>query len=366
MKILWITNIPSPYRVDFFNLLGTECELTVLFERRVSSERNESWSKFEFENFKGILLHGLNLGVDKAVSLAVIKYLKLNRYDQVVISNIASPTGILAIEYMRMRGIPYLIEGDGGIPKDGKGVKERFKKHIISGAKGYFSTSTKHNLYYNKYGANKDSIYKYPFTSLYSKDILTDVASIKKKREYKLQVGIKEEIAVVSIGQFIYRKGYDTLLNSAKMISEKAGIHIIGGTPTKEYLTLIDDNKLNNIYFHDFKHKMELRKWLMAADIFVLPTREDIWGLVINEAMAMGIPIVTTSNCVAGLELIENDINGYIVPSDDSDILAKKLNVLIEDDDLRIKIGKNNLTKISEYTFEEMVKRHIHVFNLLK
>ena len=46
MKILWLTNIPSPYRVKFFNELGTKCDLTVVFEKRSSSERDESWKKF--------------------------------------------------------------------------------------------------------------------------------------------------------------------------------------------------------------------------------------------------------------------------------------------------------------------------------
>lgn len=54
MKILWLTNIPSPYRVKFFNELGTKCDLTVVFEKRSSSERDESWKKFKTDNFKTI------------------------------------------------------------------------------------------------------------------------------------------------------------------------------------------------------------------------------------------------------------------------------------------------------------------------
>jgi len=56
MKILWLTNVPSPYRVDFFNELGKKCELTVLFEKRTSDERDRSWENYEFLNFTGVFL----------------------------------------------------------------------------------------------------------------------------------------------------------------------------------------------------------------------------------------------------------------------------------------------------------------------
>ena len=62
-----------------------------------------------------------------------------------------------------------------------------------------------------------------------------------------------------------------------------------------------------------------------------MPTREDIWGLVINEAMAYGLPIITTDNCLAGLELIKNEENGYIIPVNNTELLAQyaKLQLII-------------------------------------
>ena len=56
MKILWLTNIPSPYRVDFFNELGKLCELTVLFEKKAASDRDDSWKNFEAKNFTPVFL----------------------------------------------------------------------------------------------------------------------------------------------------------------------------------------------------------------------------------------------------------------------------------------------------------------------
>lgn len=76
MKILWLTNVPSPYRVDFFNELGKSCELTVLFEKRTSDERNKSWQNYKFLNFTGVFLNGKSVNTDTAICPGVVKYVK--------------------------------------------------------------------------------------------------------------------------------------------------------------------------------------------------------------------------------------------------------------------------------------------------
>ena len=74
---------------------------------------------------------------------------------------------------------------------------------------------------------------------------------------------------------------------------------------------------LKNINFLEFEKKEVLYKYYKAADLFILPTREDIWGLVINEAMAHGLPVITTKKCVAGMELVIKGVNGEIVEVED-------------------------------------------------
>lgn len=64
----------------------------------------------------------------------------------------------------------------------------------------------------------------------------------------------------------------------------------------------------DNIVFVEFKTKEDLIDYYRAADLFVLPTREDIWGLVVNEAMAAGTPVITTTNCGAGMEILKMEM----------------------------------------------------------
>ena len=361
MRVLFLTNIPSPYRVNFFNCLGELCDLTVLFERESSSERDESWKNFSADKFRYRVLKGIKLGVAEAFCPGVKKHLKKNDYDAVIISNYTTPTGWLALRYLKKKKIPFFIEGDGGIAKSGKGVKERLKRRLLRGATGYFSTGKEHDNYYITYGVPEDKIYRYPFTSLFETDILKEPIREETKIKLKEDLGIEEEKMILAVGQFIHRKGFDVLLSSAKALSKDIGVYFVGGKPTEEYVQFCENNGLNNIHFIGFKKTAELKKYYCAADVFVHPTREDIWGLVINEAMAQGLPVVTTDKCVAGLELVKNGKNGYLVPVEDEQALTQAIIKVLGDD--RITMARESLKEIQGYTFEEMAKRHIEVLS---
>ena len=104
----------------------------------------------------------------------------------------------------------------------------------------------------------------------------------------------------------------------------------------------------------------ELKQYMSISDLFVHPTREDIWGLVINEAMSYGLPVLTTNMCVAGVELLPQTC---IVRSEDVNGLKEKILEVIYDNDELKRMSDRNLEKIKKYTIEEMVNNHINIFN---
>lgn len=362
MKVLWLTNIPSPYRVDFFNELGKSCKLYVLFEKADSSDRNKSWVSHSFLHFTGIFLTGISVATDKAFCPKVIRILRQKCFDIIVVNNPATPTGILAIEYMKLLKMTYLIEGDGGTPKDGKGIKERYKKHLIRGAAAYFSSAISHDEYYMRYGARREVVYRYPFTSIRQEEILTSIPNREEKDRIRKKIGVEEKKIVLSVGRVIPVKGFDLLLRAAQGLPPDTGIYIVGGTPMKEHIELIKKEGLENIHFIEFMTKEQLSAYYRMADLFVLPTRGDSWGLVINEAMGYGLPVVTTDRCVAGLELVEDNRNGFLIPVGRVTILAQKIKQILEQGDLRDSMAQYSLQKIKGYTIEAMAARHIEVF----
>ena len=145
-------------------------------------------------------------------------------------------------------------------------------------------------------------------------------------------------------------------------LAENIGFYIVGGEAPADIAAIVEEHGLQNVHFIPHCDFSTLKKYYHAADVFVLPTRGDTWALVINEAMASGLPIITTERCIAGTQLIENDVNGYIIPVDRADILCDKINLLLNDEEKRKNMAKNNLEKIQPYYIENMAD---HVFRHL-
>lgn len=356
MRVLFMTNVPSPYRVDFFNELGKYCDLTVLFETDTAKSRDASWKTDKFLNFEAVFLKGIKVGEAEAFSLKVLQYLSKKKYDVIVVGMYSSPTGMMAIEYMKLRKIPFVISSDGGLIKDDKGIKYKLKARYIGAASAWLSTGTATTEYLCHYGACKSQVYVYPFSSVKDEDVLSKPVSQIEKDQLRYELGMTERRIVVSVGQFIYRKGYDILLKACKDVDKNVGVYIIGGEPTEEYIRLQKELHLSNVHFVGFTKKNLLSKYYKAADLFVLPTREDIWGLVVNEAMAYGLPVITTDKCVAGLEMVDNGITGDIIPVENIEILSNKL--VHQDNYSRARV----LDTARQYSIEQMAMKHIKCF----
>lgn len=359
MRVLFMTNIPSPYRVDFFNALGEKCNLTVLFENKTAKSRDVAWRADDIKNFTPVFLKGIRIGDAEAFCPGIVHFLNRKKYDLFVVGMYSSPTGMLAIEWMRIKKIPFVLSTDGGIKNLESNLKHKFKTHFIGSAMAWLSTGNVTNKYLEYYGADLSKTTIYPFTSVKCLKVLTKCIDKKEKASIKKQLGMVESKIILSVGQFIYRKGYDLLLQAIKSCDSDVGVYIVGGKATKEYITLKNELNLSNIYFVDFMPKNKLAEYYKAADMFVLPTREDIWGLVINEAMSYGLPVVTTDKCVAGLEMIRNNKNGVIVQNENIKELSKAINYVLKNADW---MGQEALKTAETYTIENMADVHINMF----
>lgn len=137
-------------------------------------------------------------------------------------------------------------------------------------------------------------------------------------------------------------------------------LYIVGDQPTNEFINMRSSLGVNDrVHFIGYKNKNELKEYYLASDLFCLQTRGDVWGLVINEAMSIGLPVIASDKCVAGLELIEDDVNGYVVPVEDVHLLNKRVETILQNEELCKQMGQHSLSKIHHYTIEEMAQKHI-------
>ncbi len=354
IKVLLTTNIPSPYFVEYADCLGKKCDLTVLFElKRATNRKNDWYGQINYKSFKMAFLNAKPFSAEAGLSFKIIKYLKSD-FDRIIIANPLTPTGIVALLYCRIKKIPFILQSEGGFRGSERGLKERFKKFLMEKATLYLSGMKGEWEYFLSYGATANKLRWYPFTSLTQEEIDKEIITEEEKQSLKLELGIKEEKIVISVGRTIPCKGFDILLKAKKDLPSNVGLYIVGGEITAEYKEIIEENNLKNVHFIDHCAPEVLDKYYHCSDVFVLMTRGDTWGLVINEAMAKGLPVITTDRCVAGLQLIEDGVNGYIIPVDSIEVLRSKIQLLLKDDNICKEMASNNLKKIQPYYIENM------------
>lgn len=368
MRVLFCTNLPSPYRVDFFNELGKYCELTVCYERRASSERNSKWIGKEAHCFKEEYLNLKLVGADRSKGSDLRKFVKDNTFDIIIFTNYVSESCIEAILFCKIKGIPYCIEYDGGFNKKDRLPKKLFKQFLLKKAKAHFTTCDRHIVYLEYLGIERKKIHKYPFTSLTKENLHEALKKRREKITYRRTLGMKEDQIVISVGRFSYNKGYgkgyDVLMKIAERMSGETGFYIIGDEPTKEFIDWKEEKQLSNVHFIGFKTKDELGIYYAAADAFVLLSRGDIWGLVVNEAMSYKLPVITTEDCMAGTELVKNGYNGYLVDLNNLDNIKEKIDLVVSSE-INKAYGNRSAEIISQYTIEKMVEIHMIYFKEL-
>ena len=142
-KVLYISNIEVPYRTEFFNQLSKSVDLTVLYERKKSANRDEKWTSSIKANYKIEYLEGIKVKNEYSFDLKILKYVFSNNYDKIIIGCYNSPSQILAILLMRLFRKKYILNLDGEYFLDGKSFKQKIKRFLIKGAQDYLIAGEK-------------------------------------------------------------------------------------------------------------------------------------------------------------------------------------------------------------------------------
>lgn len=345
-KVCWISNAPAPYKVAFMKELGKKVELYCLFETRKEADREKTWYDYNSQNFKAVYLEEKN---QKEVIRKMAK-----ECDVLIDSDYTKKICMYAVkEFHKNKKVIYM-HADGGLVIPRNFLIEKAISFVMKRHDYFLSSGNETDKYYKYYGVDQDNIKHYRFACMDKEELNMNSNMIMNKERYRNECNYKEEIVLFSVGQQIPRKGYDILVKSMIHISRNIGLYIAGGEPEQNVQEIINKNHLENIHFVGFKSKEELAKYYAGADIFVLPTRYDIWGLVINEAMSFGLPIISTNKCVAALEFNNLYENMKIIDIEDSKSLTNVICELIGNKEERLLLGEKSLKGIQNYCFENM------------
>ncbi|MEG4205987.1 glycosyltransferase family 4 protein [Microcoleus sp. Pol7_A1] len=172
------------------------------------------------------------------------------------------------------------------------------------------------------------------------------------------------------VGRITARKGIQTLLEACALLKNQGYVDysllIIGkGDQRKELETFIKECDFEEqVTWAGWVEYGNLGAYFQQADIFVFPTFEDVWGMVVPEAMVLGKPVLC-SNGAASCELIMSGENGYIFDPSSAKELADKMQSFLENPDLIKSMGERSRQIISKKTPETAAKAYVEVTSFL-
>jgi glycosyltransferase involved in cell wall biosynthesis len=211
--------------------------------------------------------------------------------------------------------------------------------------------------YYQNHGVPQDKLIFAPYAV--DNDRFAVQKSINKLVD-RQKFGIKpEQLVILYSGKLIEKKRPLDLLRAFHILkNNNAVLFFLGEGPLRDKITNeVENLKIENVIISGFVNQSEIGRIYNMADIFVMCSGVgETWGLSINEAMNLGLPILVSETCGSALDLVENDKNGYIFGEGSVSELKKYLEILCNDGQLRKRFGDFSMNKILRYSHLETVK----------
>jgi glycosyltransferase involved in cell wall biosynthesis len=351
-SLTFYTNIPSPYNSNLFEALSEKFILNVIYYSKL--EKGRQWDlDTDHPNYKHLLLE------DNIIAKLIQKYITEFHFSSKIFhqafndnsssillsGNYFSANTYIVLLVAKIRNKKIYWFGEKLLPTSNilkKVIKFILLKPILNSCKAIFCVGNEAIISYKYYGY-KGLCLNTPYsinTSNFNKSNLLH----KKLESLREKLNPHNDLIILTSGSLIRRKGIDiaikTFLKFSEIHNKKASLWILGdGSQKNELVNLTKDSI--KIFFHGFVQPEELPYYFNLAHIFLFCSRYDGWAVVINEALASGLPVVV-SNKVSASELIINDINGYVCDSENIDMYLDSLIKISISDNLRSYMSEEN------------------------
>ena len=356
MKIQFLTVIPSPYQRELFAAIHETAglEVSILYYSMGAADRD--WKAPRLNGFEFVLPGQRMLSRDGSTNWnpSVLREVRAANADLVIVSDYSAPTAQLAMRYLAFVGRPFMFWGEvPGFSQRGKlgnWLRSVLQAPIRSSA-GIAAIGT---------GAVEAYGNLFPGKPIFNIPYFCDLGPFQTARASK-QPKPRDTIDILYSGQLIDRKGVDVLLKSfieAAKSHAKLRLRLLGSGPKKsEYMAMVPSALSSRVEVVGHKDPSELPAIFANADIFCLPSRHDGWGVVINEALGAGLPILVSDAVGAGRDLVQDGINGFVTPAGSASELTTAISRLVEDDALLADMAAQSRSLAKSWGLDEGVRR---------
>ena len=351
-NVVIITNAPAPYRVAFFKYIQ-EKESDYKFHIVYTSQNKEigrQWHVGEDELGNHSFLECKVITIkrrydDKRIvlSVGIDKRLQELKPD-VVICMEYNVTILQAVHWCRRHHVPFLSWSDGtaNSEKNISGLQRKFRKYVIKRAAGFISSSTATMEHQVSFGAKRE---------LCHKSLLTvDIEKYLRKKPENYRPGK----TLLYVGSLIGRKGLDLLMPALACTSSEIKLVIVGEGSEEQALRaqIAELGLTERVIFKGFLEGETLNACYENCDAFVIPTREDCYGLVILEAMCASLPVIASKYADGAYDIMEHGVHGAIVDPYQKEELAAAVEAIFADEERLRKMQQDCYERAKEFGFE--------------
>ena len=362
-KVLVIHSAVAPYRLPVFESLSKRCNLNVMFCEGVEEGRkwNPDLTQYAFDS---AILPNIRIG-PIVLNYTAVRDLLFAECDVYVIDGY-DPYFVTILTCMlvaKIRRKPFVLWAEHidtrefGARFSRSSWRKRIRMLLSAGFVNWYqgvvyqnvdrfvAFSKKAERYLTRRGVDKNRI------STQIQVVPSSLLESSSGHTKRPQRTTDDKVTILSLGYLRWKKGIDVLIEAYKQVATTNTELIIAGSgPEEKRLKALAGDR-NDIRFVGYVEEESKSEYYIDSDIFVLSTRRDPWGLVINEAMYYGLPVITTS--AAGSEWIING-NGFVIKPDDSDALADRLERLINNKDMRQKMGRRSRNETEAFEPDTM------------
>lgn len=290
-------------------------------------------------------------------------------FDALWVHGYASINSLQAILAANALGIPVLLRAESWLADRVRSpwkliAKKAFFKLLGTSIAAVLPIGTVNAAYWQHYFG--DSVPQFLMPYAVNNDYFAALAAsaVPREPELRAQLGLSPEKPVILFASKLQqRKHADHLLEAyGRFVAHRPLQH-------RPYLVIVGDGeqraqlesqarqlKLEDVRFAGFRNQSELPRFFQLADVFVLPSRHEPWGLIVNEAMASGCPAIVSSDVGCHADLITNGVEGCVFPVGDMPALTLALHQVFSSPETPRKMGEAARRRISTWTYEEDVR----------